>query len=119
MTIEIRLSGPAAETLSRPTKDFLRTISGEEPESRRSVPGDGALRGDPVAIAALILSVPGAILATLDLVERARLAQRIRKMLDAIRGADVTAILQTDDQPAINLKEATADEVMNRISGDP
>jgi len=116
MTIAIRLSGCTASVGSEPAEDFLRYVAKTEPEQKRLIIDEVDAKGDPVAVTALILAIPGAILATMDLVERAKVAEKIRKLIEKVRKIDGSATLQIDTKPPIDLKEATKDQVMDLIS---
>jgi hypothetical protein len=116
MAIEIRLSGADASALAAPAEELLRTIATTEPEQRKPIDPQEISKGDPVAVTALILSIPSAILATMDIVERAKVVERIRTLLQKIKSANATATLQTDNEPPLDLKDATEDEVMDLIA---
>ena len=116
MTIEIHLSGPAVTVVSSTAEDFLKEIAEADPKSQRLDCDENESKGDPLAITALILSIPGAVLATMDLVERAKVAERIRRLLDKVRGTKGTATLQIDTKPPLDLKTTTEDEVMDFIA---
>ena len=69
-----------------------------------------------MAVAALILSIPSAILAAMDLVERAGIAERIRGLLKKVRESDGTATLHVGSKPPLDLKITTEDEVIDLIA---
>ena len=116
MIIEIHLSGSTAPVMFEPAEDLLRAVAGVEPQRRKLIHDERATKGDPVAVATLILSIPGAILATMDIAERVGIADRICKLLKKVRKSDGEAILQVGSEPALDLKTATEDEVMDLIS---
>lgn len=77
---------------------------------------EGSQRFEWVSLA---LSVPGALLAVLDLADRLRLKQRIQRLLDEIRSAgregDGGVVLKIDGLPAIDLTQASAADVLNAL----
>ena len=85
MTVSIRIVGPNAEAIAAEVEPLLVEAFQETP-TRKAMPREQAPdRADPIAVAALILSIPGVILATLDLAARARLAERIDRLREKIR----------------------------------
>lgn len=81
----------------------------------------GATRSDPVAVAALILAIPSAILATMDLAQRLKLKQRVDRLLDwarSKRAADpgIELTLVTSDGRALPLDRAEAGEVLDALA---
>jgi hypothetical protein len=116
MSVEIRLSSAVAPMVAEPAADLLRAAANTEPERRNPGHDDEASKGDPVAIAALILSIPSAILAAMDLVERARVAERVRDLLKKVREVDGTSTLHVGAEPSLDLRTATEDEVMNLLA---
>ena len=119
MTVEIRLSGVAAQALAEPAEDLLRSAADAEPERRKPVLNDEVSKGDPVAVAALILAIPGAVLAMLDLAERARVAERVRRLLAKVRASEGAATLHVGAEPPLDLATATEDEVMDLLAKSP
>ena len=78
--LELCLKGPDAERLAAELSDFMAAELGVRP--RRSAaakpPADAVMRSvDPVAVAGLILSIPGAVLATADLAERLEVKKKV------------------------------------------
>ncbi|MFC1537452.1 hypothetical protein ACFL4P_01345 [Gemmatimonadota bacterium] len=116
MTVEIRMSGAAALVLAEPAEDFLRAVANTEPESRKLSQGEEASKGDPVAVAALILAIPGALLATMDLIERAKVAEKVRKLLKKAREGDGNATLHVVGEMSLDLTIATEDEVIDLLA---
>ena len=116
MSVEIRLSGVDGLALADEAEDVLRAAAGAEPVRRECKTEVEVVRGDPVAIVALVLSVPGAIVSLLDLAERARLVERVRKLLEQARSADGAATLHVPGEPPLDLAAATEDEVMDRLA---
>lgn len=121
MRMEIHLTGDMAAVLKDDAGNFLQDIGqgmaecwqDEEPSN-----ADGQ-RGDGIAIAALILAIPGAVVATLDLAQRARLGQKIEVLLKKIRETRGGAVLHTQGDEPLDLKTAIVDEVLARIKRRP
>ncbi|HAQ00649.1 MAG TPA: hypothetical protein DCQ35_11665, partial [Rhodospirillum rubrum] len=73
MTLFLHITGPNAQALAAEVEAFFAEVIGT-PVERRSLPKDDVIyRSDPLAVAALVLAIPGALVATLDLAQRARL----------------------------------------------
>jgi hypothetical protein len=113
MVVRFRIEGTdraaAADELQRLLEDEL----GIEPE-RVEVPvseHDGR-KGDPVAIAALILAVPGAVLATMDLAQRMRLREKIGKLIATAQ------TLRADDKASVQIETATAAQPLDQATVD-
>jgi hypothetical protein len=52
----------------------------------------------------------------MDLMERAGVAERVRRLLAKVRETDGTATLQVGAEPSLDLRTATEDEVMNVLA---
>jgi hypothetical protein len=118
MTIEISIAGPNTQVLAAEVEAFLAEAFQETPERRSQPEGWTPHRGDPLTVAALVLAVPGAITATLDLAQRARLAERIdglRERLRAKAAPEDTVSLLTWGETDLDLIAADRDSVLDRI----
>ncbi|WP_372667917.1 hypothetical protein [Amycolatopsis kentuckyensis] len=70
---------------------------------------------DPVALAALIVSIPSAALAVTDLTDRIRKRRRAQSLIDKIRNdldGNITLTLITDDGPR-HLSELNPDQLLD------
>jgi len=81
---EIRVAGPYAEGLARSLVEQMHEEFGGEYALRRDEePDDGEPRRvDPttIAVISLVVSLPGAVLATVQLAERMKLAQKWKSL---------------------------------------
>jgi hypothetical protein len=116
MCVEIHLSSTIAPVAVESAADLLRAAAHAEPERRHPGYDAEVSRGDHVAIAALILSIPSALLAARDLVERSGVAERVRRLLKTVREAEGTATLHVGAEPSLDLQTATEDEVMDVLA---
>ncbi len=85
-TMKFEFEGPNAEIMANDLGNLLAVEFADWPqrfETLHRSPRDGDLgvRGDPVAVAALVLSVPSAILATWDLATRIRVRERVERLI--------------------------------------
>lgn len=121
MSIEIHLTGDMAAALKNDAQAFLQDISQETAECRpcEETSGTEGCKGDGIAIAALILAVPGAVVATLDLAHRARLSQKIEGLLKKVKETGGGAVLHTRGDAPLDFKTAIVDEVLARIRKRP
>lgn len=114
MTLEIHLSGIAAEAAEAAT-DLLRAVGRTEPLRRELISEPQATRGDAAVAAALILAVPSAVTASLDLVARAQVVEKIRNLRAALCSSEGAAVLKLGEHPYLDLKTATEDEIMDMV----
>ena len=112
MTIEIRLSGAAKGALQDAAADLLREAGGAEPVRTETAAGEGGAKGDMLAIAALVIALPGAIAAVADL---ARIADKVRKLLDMAKDTEGSATLTAGDGTSLDLSSAALDDVMDAL----
>ena len=120
MTLEITLSGADAAVAEDATAELLREIGGQAPERATPVPADADRKdlATGIAAAALILSLPGAILATLqlrDMAARPRLRDRVDAVKKRIEPTFGEAILTTPNGKSIDLRRTPTDAVVDAI----
>jgi len=82
-TIQFRCVGPEQDQLAAELARRLTETFGVEPApAPHRPPAKRVTRGaDPVAVAAMILAIPGAVAATVDLAQRARLIPKLRQLI--------------------------------------
>ncbi len=118
MSIIFTIAGPNAEALATEIEAFVAEALATSAERCSLQEPRGLQRGDPVAIAALVLAIPGAITATLDIVSRARLAERIDRLLKRLRGTaspEDSVHLASGTASSLDLISAGRDAVLNRL----
>jgi hypothetical protein len=115
MTIEIRLSGAAKAALQGAAADLLREAGGAEPVRTETGADDTAAKGDMLAIAALVIALPAAIAAAVDLTQRARIADKTRNFLEIAKKSDGSATLTAGDGASLDLSTAALDDVMDAL----
>lgn len=119
MTITVRIGGPNAESLAEEVEVFLSAAFDETTTRQVEAADADQRRDDPVAMAALLLSIPGALLAALELAERAKLAERVsrlRRRLAESLSAEDRVELRVDDEPAVDLARDGTDTVMDLLA---
>lgn len=119
MTVALTLTGPATDAQAL-AADLLETLTGSAPEVETS--GADAPTRDPataMAAAALILSVPGAVLAVLELGDRLRKRRALAPKLEVLKtelertGGEATLRLR---QTTITLTNMPADRILDALS---
>ena len=115
--LRLRVDSPDAERLAADLTDFLAaTFDAKARRVANPPPSGRVLRGDPMVLAALILAIPGAVLAASDLVQRLELKEKIDHLLEWARrkrsedGSRIE-LLDADDH-ALPLDTATSEEVL-------
>jgi hypothetical protein len=83
--LHFQLEGPRSEALASELSELVEAEFGERPAPATPRQGRETLetyRGpDPLAVTAVVLAVPGAILATVDLAERLKLKQKVDRLI--------------------------------------
>ncbi len=99
--VRIHIDGPEAETGASEIADFLNeNLAARVASAAPKAPVvTDQKTADPVAVAALILSIPSALLAAMDLAERIELRKKITRLIDLAkrlrRGRGTVARLET------------------------
>ena len=80
--VRLHLEGGDAEAAAAEIEAFVQEAFGRRVE-RGPVgrAGGGGEKADPVAVAGLVLSIPGAALAAMDLAERVRLREKVGRLI--------------------------------------
>lgn len=86
--LKFHLQGPQSDATAAALEAYFAETFGET--ARREnlpmpAPGETQKAADPIAVAALILSIPGALLATVDLAERLQLKQKVERLIALAR----------------------------------
>lgn len=84
--LRLHLEGGDAEAAAAEIAALMEASFGRRPERARAGRSDGeGDKADPVAVAALVLAIPGAALATMDLAERVRLREKLGRLIELAR----------------------------------
>ena len=118
--LELRVEGPDAERIAAELAQVLEAELGTRPQrsSPGAPPSPALTRGtDPLAVAAIVLAVPGALLAATDLAQRLELKAKIDRLLAWVRGKVPEGTpnrieVVDEDGRARRLDQAGAEEVM-------
>ena len=83
---------------------------------------DGTVRRslDPIALAGLIVAIPGAVLAVTDLADRIRKRRRAKTLIGTIKTIEVEKRVRVDlvtDQGSRALESISVDELLDLIDG--
>lgn len=102
--LEIHLIGPRRATLAERLEQFLGQGFRHQPQrtaSEEAAPV-GA-KADPVAVTALVLSIPADSLAAMDLAERIMLREKVMRLISLINRiedeTDSEALIETPREP--------------------
>ena len=81
--IEFQFHGEGRDALARELSDLLSNEFDGWPQhtTNKTIAPVGEQKSDPVAIAALIIAVPAAVLATWDLAQRIQVKQKIDRLI--------------------------------------
>lgn len=121
MNLELHVAS-ADETLTEHAVDFLEGLFEEKPVKSNSPTDSADHRAiDPVAVTAVVLSVPGAALALTQLVDRLKKGSQRREMktaivplLESVRDRQQQTQLLLGDK-VIDLTRASADDVLDAL----
>lgn len=90
---------------------------GAEPTVEERTPTTADTKTDPVAIAALILSIPAAILAVADLGERIAKRRRADALIDCARNQPrVSIVVKVADGVGVDLAATTSDRLLDEVA---
>lgn len=79
--LKFRIEGPDAERLAVELGELVESELGGRAERRPDAPPrDAVVRGDPLAVAAVVLAIPGALLAGADLARRLELKEKVGRL---------------------------------------
>jgi hypothetical protein len=126
MSIKIRLTGGDPIASEDHAAALLHEFGEQEPERVTSDSDDMAKR-DPataLAIASLVLALPGAILATMDIIgriDRRRLKRRIETLKASLEESGCDGILEIEGVGSVDLSRNSPDAVVDlllRAGGD-
>ena len=122
---QLRVEGPDSEKTAQALSDFLEKEFDYRPNllSKKQSQLDEAdqTKVDPVAIGALILALPGAILATVDLIERMKKKKKIDRLIEftqqkAKANPGINISIVTPKGISIRLDVAESSQILDAFS---
>lgn len=123
MSLTLTLTGPGAPHATDTAADLLATLTGELPQTLSSSGPDDIRRdlGTGLAIAAIVLAAPSAVLATLDLATRLRkrreLAPKVEAVKRVLEAADTEGTIRIEET-TISLTGLATDQILDRLLPD-
>ena len=88
--LELRIEGPDAERLADELAELLEAELDTRPRRRKETPAQSSagpvMRGDPLTVVAVVLAIPGAVLAAQDLARRLEVKKKADRLLAWVRG---------------------------------
>jgi hypothetical protein len=123
MSIEITLRGTDPDAAAAQAAALLREVGGREPERRRPDSDDDQRRdlATGIAIASLILSLPGTVLATLQIEEqldRSRLRDRVAALKTRLDATDAEATLEMPGARRVEIRRTSTDAIVDLLLRD-
>jgi len=120
MQLKVDISGANREAAASVLSKFFREQFGTEPARPDPQQGSDQTRsGDAMQQwITLVLSIPVALLATIDIVERTKLKERVQRLVEQIRQAvqgDGSVVLQVEERPALDVVYASPAEVVEAL----
>ena len=126
-SLEFQFGGPDARDDAESLADFLRSDFADWPtrivERPAAQAGQPTMRGDTLAILALLLALPGALKNAFDLAERIQLKAKFDRLLAWARqrraaGRRVPTVVLPRTQRTVPLDEVRVEEVLDTIAAD-
>ncbi|MEM9488030.1 MAG: hypothetical protein AAGC55_02735 [Myxococcota bacterium] len=121
MSLTIEISGDDAEATTAELRELFRTEFGEDAKVHAAPPPSAGVttRSDTMTLLTMILTIPPALLATLDIADRIKLKPKLVKLLDWARSKKTTSnsiTIHSKELGTIELSDAQLDQVMEAWS---
>lgn len=119
--LRLRVEGPNAETIAAEVAVAVEAELGTAPARTAVAPRSGEReRADPVAVAALVIAIPGAVLQAMDLAERVRLREKLERLLGRLRALGGGAEVRVETPGGLKgVGQATADDLIEAAGKEP
>lgn len=117
--LEFHLQGPQTDATAAELETFFAETLGANARREIHQPPSGGAgeKADPIAVATLIVCIPGAVLATIDLAERLQIKQKVERLIALARREwrerGTRIWLRRRDAPPLALDEAQPAEVID------
>lgn len=120
MSLTLTLTGSGAPDARAGAADLLTALAGAPPQEVTPETSPEARRdlATGLAIAAVVLTIPGAVLATLDIADRLRKRRELAPKVEAVkRVLEVTGTEGTIriDETLISLRGESTDAILDRL----
>ena len=118
MRLDVNIAGPGCDDIETATAAFMREQFDAEPDREAHSPPVQARDGTMLPAIGLLLSIPGAVLAAMQIAEKLELKRRLNRLLGRINDkadGQTSAILTIDDKTTIDLKASSADQIIIKL----